>query len=481
MSSNLFIGLTAALSVVGLSGSPPPGLACWGRTTARPPPPIPPLHRRGRRDTGLKSILKPETPDPCEAEPATGRIILNGTKPTPRMLAPQRDDHLRFEPCRSSLVQGDRATGAGDEPRMWAGRSQMRHRVRRIGAGCVPSAETWVTMCCDCVGNVDASHRDRFVSVRAPPGALQPSGPSLSKKISYRAAGALLLATSIAALMGSPAAAYDGSGADYLAYDGGLTLVGPDAGDLGPSIGSGFGSTSLGRRSTASRRSTFAPCTAASAKSRPTPWARSARPSSWKPATAAYAVYDKATGAQQLLSVDGSLLGGGRPARVRRIAGDFSNGDSRVLYDSQLGRSGSSNPSPPASHTIQIAVSTTSDALGPWKSTTFTGFAGGIADYPTLAIDNKAVYIGTNDFSGAAGNPFEGTTLNVICAATICSARPAPTATSLKQFFTPLRRRGRRQRIAATPSRASTRSAAAPTTARSSPSASSTSARGLLR
>ena len=109
------------------------------------------------------------------------------------------------------------------------------------------------------------------------------------------------------------------------------------------------------------------------------------------------------------------------------------NGDARLQFDKtsqkwialQFGASVSD---------IQIAVSTTSDATGPWKSTKFTGFAGGTADYPTLAIDKDAVYIGTNNFNGS-GN-FSGTTLNVIARSDLLGAA-APSTTSLKQFVTP--------------------------------------------
>ena len=69
--------------------------------------------------------------------------------------------------------------------------------------------------------------------------------------------------------------------------------------------------------------------------------------------------------------------------------------------------------------------------MGPWRSTKFTGFAGGTADYPTLAIDSKAIYIGTNNFNAN----FAGTTLNVIARSDLLGAA-APTTASLKQFNT---------------------------------------------
>ena len=142
-----------------------------------------------------------------------------------------------------------------------------------------------------------------------------------------------------------------------------------------------------------------------------------------------YAIYNKADGALQS-KVDARVFW----AAAGMADGSGLNGDARVMYDKpsqkwialQFGKSVAD---------IQIAVSTTSNALGAWRSTKFTGFAGGIADYPTLAIDSKAVYIGTNNFNAA--NNFAGTTLNVIARSDLLGAA-APTTASLKQFVTPL-------------------------------------------
>ena len=141
-----------------------------------------------------------------------------------------------------------------------------------------------------------------------------------------------------------------------------------------------------------------------------------------------YAIYSKTGALQSMVRGDDFWAAAGGAPNL--------NGDARVMYDTRSSRwivesFGASLD------TIQIAVSNTSDALGPWQSTSFTGFAGGIADYPTLAIDSKAVYIGTNNFSGATGNPFQGVTLNVIKRSDLFGAG-APVTTSLKQFVTPL-------------------------------------------
>ena len=110
-----------------------------------------------------------------------------------------------------------------------------------------------------------------------------------------------------------------------------------------------------------------------------------------------------------------------------------ANGDSRVLFDKAADRWVALSFGASVSD-IQIAVSDTDNAAGTWKSTKFTGFAGGTADYPTLAIDGKAVYIGTNDFNG--NGSFGGTTLNVIPLSSLLGAT-GPTTTGLKSFVTP--------------------------------------------
>ena len=138
-----------------------------------------------------------------------------------------------------------------------------------------------------------------------------------------------------------------------------------------------------------------------------------------------YAIYNKANGAVQ------SMVSAATFWAAAGATGGL-NGDARILFDKpsqkwiaiQFGASVAD---------IQIAVSTTANALGPWRSTKFTGFAGGTADYPTLAIDSKAIYIGTNNFGGS----FAGTTLNVIARSDLLGAA-APTTASLKQFNTSL-------------------------------------------
>lgn len=147
----------------------------------------------------------------------------------------------------------------------------------------------------------------------------------------------------------------------------------------------------------------------------------------------AYAVFDKATGNRTSLMSDVNFWA---------AAGQTgSNGDSRVMYNAAAQRWIAISFGASVAD-IQIAVSNTSDALGGWKSTKFTGYAGlgfgGTADYPTLAIDRNAVYIGTNNFAPAAvggSNSFRGTTLDVIPLDSLFGAG-APTTTNMKQFVT---------------------------------------------
>ena len=148
----------------------------------------------------------------------------------------------------------------------------------------------------------------------------------------------------------------------------------------------------------------------------------------------AYAVFDKATGNRTLLQSDVAWWAAAGQAGA--------NGDSRVMYNAAASRWVAISFGASVAD-IQVAVSDTDNALGGWKSTKFTGFAGGTADYPTLALDKNAVYIGTNNFkvgcstSNPAANAFCGTTLNVIPLNSVFNAG-APTVNNMQQLVTPL-------------------------------------------
>lgn len=146
-----------------------------------------------------------------------------------------------------------------------------------------------------------------------------------------------------------------------------------------------------------------------------------------------FGVYDKYTGTRLSLQSDVAFWAAAGQTGV--------NGDTRIMYNAAASRwvmvaFGANTKD------LQIAVSDTDNALGGWKSTKFEGYAGfgfgATADYPTLALDNNAVYIGTNDFAPASAggaNSFRGSTLNVIPLDSLFGAG-APTVTNMKQFVT---------------------------------------------
>jgi hypothetical protein len=92
MSSNLLLGLTAALSVVGVSevaAARPCLLGPDDRPAAARDAPTPPAAAKGHEPT-VHPLAR--TPDPCEAEPTVAGTTLKRRKSPPRMLAPQRAD-----------------------------------------------------------------------------------------------------------------------------------------------------------------------------------------------------------------------------------------------------------------------------------------------------------------------------------------------------------------------------------------------------
>lgn len=147
----------------------------------------------------------------------------------------------------------------------------------------------------------------------------------------------------------------------------------------------------------------------------------------------AYAVFDKYTGARLSLSSDVAFWA---------AAGQTgANGDSRVMYNADAKRWIVASFGADTKD-LQIAISDTDNALGTWKSVKFQGYGGfgfgATADYPTLALDKNAVYIGTNNFAPASpggSNSFRGTTLNVIPLNSLFGAG-APSVANMKQFVT---------------------------------------------
>ncbi len=133
-------------------------------------------------------------------------------------------------------------------------------------------------------------------------------------------------------------------------------------------------------------------------------------------------VYDRNTGAV--------LRREGMDAFWQRAGQDGSSGDQRVLFDHHTNRwimNGFCN----TVDRVCIAVSDTDDAMGTWRATSFVGVPGGTADYPTLGMDDKAVYVGTNNFAPS----FTGTSLFTIPKADLFDG--APSTENMTTFTTP--------------------------------------------
>jgi hypothetical protein len=123
-------------------------------------------------------------------------------------------------------------------------------------------------------------------------------------------------------------------------------------------------------------------------------------------------VYDKTSGAVlQRTSMPAWWASVGLPGGA--------NGDQRVLFDHYTNR-WIMNGFGPTGNIVNLAVSDTSNALGTWKSVAIPVLPSGTADYPTLAMDDKAVYIGTNNFTPS----FSGTSLLSIPKADLFGGAP---------------------------------------------------------
>ena len=141
-----------------------------------------------------------------------------------------------------------------------------------------------------------------------------------------------------------------------------------------------------------------------------------------------FSVYNKATGLLEATRKTDSAF-------WQAAGGTNTGGDPRIRFDTETNRWIAVGFGANVAN-LQIAVSETADALGPWHANTFVGYAGPgtgkTADYPTLALSGNAVLIGTNDF---APN-FRGTTLNVLNKDDVFAVG-GPVLTSLKKFTTP--------------------------------------------
>lgn len=135
-------------------------------------------------------------------------------------------------------------------------------------------------------------------------------------------------------------------------------------------------------------------------------------------------VYDKSTGiVQSRVSMQSFWQNAGLPGGA--------GGDQRVLFDHYTNRwlmvgFGATN------NIINIGVSDTANALGTWKSVGLPVLPSGTADYPTLGLDDKGVYIATNNFTPG----FSGTSLMVIPKTSLFGG--IPSLANMTQFNTAL-------------------------------------------
>jgi hypothetical protein len=79
-------------------------------------------------------------------------------------------------------------------------------------------------------------------------------------------------------------------------------------------------------------------------------------------------------------------------------------------------------------NTILIAVSATSDPLGPWATTSIAAPANLYGDFPTFNVDANAVYIGTNNFNSSLLP--SGVTLTSIPKTSLLAATPTTTGSA---------------------------------------------------
>jgi len=113
-----------------------------------------------------------------------------------------------------------------------------------------------------------------------------------------------------------------------------------------------------------------------------------------------------------------------------------SNAGQRVLFDHYTSRWLTTATGDPGSD-VFIGVSDTADALGSWKFTRIIGAASGgtgaFADLPTLGMDDKAVYISTDNYSPPSF-AFAGTSLFSIPKSDLFGG--APTTANMTRFDT---------------------------------------------
>lgn len=135
----------------------------------------------------------------------------------------------------------------------------------------------------------------------------------------------------------------------------------------------------------------------------------------------AYAVYNR-TGARSTLITDTAFwIGAGISPTVTNA--DLS--DPRIVFDagSQRWFATQVNLTSTGNQVLVARTNGTDPSPGNWKAVNFTQVAGQFADYPTLGVDSRGVFIGSNNFN-ATGTAFTGVSLTSIPKADLIAATP---------------------------------------------------------
>lgn len=141
-----------------------------------------------------------------------------------------------------------------------------------------------------------------------------------------------------------------------------------------------------------------------------------------------FAIYDK-TGVRKVLKSDSQfwLDAGLSPTTV--AAGVT---DPRITFDPTVNRWFATEITRSASNNlVLVGRSETADPNGAWKATSYVGVTNFFADYDTLGVDSRNIYIGTNNFNRSTGG-LVSLGMTVIPKTDILAA--TPTVANAKRF-----------------------------------------------
>ncbi|HTM55842.1 MAG TPA: PEP-CTERM sorting domain-containing protein [Pirellulales bacterium] len=153
----------------------------------------------------------------------------------------------------------------------------------------------------------------------------------------------------------------------------------------------------------------------------------------------AYAVYDKATGAQQqVISGKAFWIAAGVDPGTGPGTTKLGAFNQRILYDPASDRwIAAALTGATTDNRVLIARSDTSNPLGTWRAVSFLGNDGGtgkFADYTRLGVDANGVYVAVNNFTDNTVNGgFDSQSIFSIPKTDLLAA--SPTLANMSQFF----------------------------------------------